>query len=148
MDNTLNSLPAARPYIHSGARITTHHRQTFRALAFRPRPFILHITENEAVSNSGRPYPGGKFPIRPRFDNLPFCVPSGRCRGRQKNEPRRGIRRPLARLGAWLLLSTAEVFWVETKNCSKMPLLLPGRAAVENRHAGTGEVINSSALGW
>jgi hypothetical protein len=44
--------------------------------------------------------------------------------------------------------STAEVFWVETKNCSKMPLLLPGRAAVKNRHAGTGEVINSSALGW
>jgi hypothetical protein len=56
--------------------------------------------------------------------------------------------RPLARLGAWLLLSTAEVFWVETKNCSKMPLLLPGRAAVKNRRAGTGEVINSSALGW
>ena len=27
-----------------------------------------------------------------------------------------------------------------------MPLLLPGRAAVKNRHAGTGEVISSSAL--
>jgi hypothetical protein len=55
---------------------------------------------------------------------------------------------PAGAARAWLLLSTAEVFWVETKNCSKMPLLLPGRAAVKNRRAGTGEVINSSALGW
>ena len=34
-------------------------------------------------------------------------------------------------------------FAVVTKNCSKMPLLLPGRVAVENRRAGTGEGISS-----
>jgi len=43
---------------------------------------------------------------------------------------------------------TATTFYcgslcVETKNCSKMPLLLPGRAAVKNRRAGTGEGIST-----
>jgi hypothetical protein len=70
--------------------------------------------------------------------------PTDAVRATKKNEPRCGMGAPLARLGAWLLLSTAEVFWVETKNCSKMPLLLPGRAAVKNRHASTGEVISTS----
>jgi hypothetical protein len=42
--------------------------------------------------NFRQPYPSTNIPRSgPRFDNLPFSVLSDRRRGRQKNEPCRGI---------------------------------------------------------
>jgi hypothetical protein len=64
-----------------------------------------------------------------------------------KNEPRRGMGARWRGSGHGYYFLLRKLLG-KTKNCSKMPLLLPSRAAVKNRHAGTGEVINSSAQGW
>jgi hypothetical protein len=68
----------------------------------------------------------------------------------EKNEPRWRDGRPLARLGAWLLLSTGEVLLTGSRKIAHKKSATSFQAArrVENRHAGTGEVITASAQGW
>ena len=119
--------------IHGGAHTTTSIGK------FLPSgwgsPCIPHIRGNEAVSNSGRPKSAVNFR---QSSSPPTRLDPGRvliichflfhptdARGRQKKRaaPRDG--RPLARLGAWLLLFTAEVLLTENRKIAqKSPLPL------------------------
>jgi hypothetical protein len=67
----------------------------------------------------------------------------------EKNEPRCGMGARWRGSGHGYYFLLRKFFLGSSENLLKNTThLAPGRAAVKNRHAGTGEVINSSAQGW
>ena len=106
-------------------------------------------------ANFGRLHSGSKFPpalpvrqhtsIQAAFlINAPFSLPSNRRCGRQENEPRRGMGARWRGSGhGYYFLLRKSFLTGNRKIAHKCRLPLPGRAAVENRHAGTGEGISS-----